>query len=344
MSLITCLRNKITQKKTRFLQMRYCMGTFLTVEVATHASEDEASKVIRRAFEEARRLEGVLSRFRSESEISRINQKAFQKPQPVSAEVFQLLKKCVEFNQLTGGVFNMATASLTKLWRRCAQESRFPVDQEIQKTLCGLEASSIVLDDGERTVCFREPSTQLDLGAVGKGYALDRMIDVLWAYEVEEAVLDFGGNIYYFSKDCKDRESQDELFGIVDPTSQTDLAAKIQIRNQAMSTSASYERHFKIQGKTFSHILDPRTGCPASTDVLSATVISSSAQAADMLSTTAFTLGAQGALALVEDFQGAEIILVTLKDKDSRLEVSSGLEKCDHSVFRHKNKNRRGHS
>ncbi len=176
----------------------------------------------------------------------------------------------------------------------------------------------VVLDPKTHTVFFTQPGVRIDLGGIGKGYAVDRGIEILQASGIAHALVTAGGD----SRIIGDRFGKPWIVGIRHPDDKTRVIAKIPLVDTAMSTSGDYERYFDEDGVRYHHIIDPRTGKSAS-KVRSATILASTATRTDGLSKTAFVLGAEEAMKIYEKLDDVDAILVT---PDGRVLYSKGLE------------------
>ncbi|MBI5144461.1 MAG: FAD:protein FMN transferase [Candidatus Omnitrophica bacterium] len=282
--------------------MRYLMGTFLRIE-ALHHGADAAERCLEEAFDEVRRIEGVLSRFREDSQIYMLNKSAHDSPQHIDIELFYLLEKCIEFSKRTGGAFDITIAPLTDLWRQAERKGILPEKDEIDYLLSQIGYQEIILDEDARTISFKNRHLKIDLGAAGKGYALDRAAAVLKKNGIEKAYLDFGGQISYI-----DESNSVEYVGIKNPLRPEEVMTSLPIKNQSISTSGSYERYFEVMERTYSHIIDPATGRPVDNCILSVNVIGESAMESDMFSTALFVLGLDAGSRLIEKSYGVKAL------------------------------------
>ncbi len=303
MSLMSCTGNNLINEYP-LRRMHYVMGTFLSIEVFD-SDEDKASEVIEIAFNEARRIERLLSRFREDSLIFKVNNLAYIQPQVIDEELFRILKDCLEFSKKTGGAFDITVAPLMELWSEAEKLNALPDREAIDYLLSKIGYQNIVLDERAKTVFLKNP-LKLDLGAVGKGYALDRVVEILREKEIEKARLDFGGHLYYF-----DQNNVEEYVGIRNPLQPEEIIFSLPLRNKSISTSANYERNFRIQNRIYGHLINPLTGYPVDNEILSISVISSCAMSVDILSTAVFILGQNEGIKLIENINDVGAIIIT---------------------------------
>jgi len=333
MSLMSCIKNdgskyfSLTRHPEErsdegsLKRMRYLMGTFLSIEVF-HFDERKAGQAIELAFGEVRRIEKSLSRFNPYSKIFEINQSAHIKPQAIDGELFHLIQECLKASKVSTGAFDITVAPLMDLWSLAEKINSAPSQSQISDLLFNIGYQKVILDEEEKAVFFKNPYLKIDLGAAGKGYALDRAVKILKEEGIKRARLDFGGHLYYFDNS----ELDAEYIGIRNPMSCEEIIFSIPLENRSISTSANYERHFNIQGKRYGHIINPLSGFPVDNRIASVSVISPSALEADILSTAFFALGLDKGMQLIKNTNEAEAIIVTDNNGKPQLYFSQNYE------------------
>lgn len=222
------------------------------------------------AFDEVRRLDRLLSNYRPESEWSQVNRYAAERPVKISAELFQLLSACVEYSRQSDGAFDISVGPLMKVWGFYKGSGHLPQKSEVVSALQKVGYRNILLDASNRTVRFAKQGVELDPGGIGKGYAVDRMVDILRRDRVESALVSASGSSIY-ALGAPPGEAGWKV-RIRDPKDEAKTVTEVTLKNESMSTSGNYEKFFWAEGKIYSHIMDPRTGYP-STGMLSASVI-----------------------------------------------------------------------
>jgi thiamine biosynthesis lipoprotein len=236
------------------------MGT--TYTIAVYGTDRFAlDSAVESAFEEAARLDELLSNYRPESEWSRVNREAAKGPVKVSDELFRLLEQCKGYSQASEGAFDITVGPLMKIWGFYKQDGRIPHRAEIRQALGRMGWQNIQLDAAARTVRFSRP-IEMDPGGIGKGYAVDRMIEVLKRQGVDRALISAGRSSIY-GLGAPPSEPRGWRVTIPDPRDQRKSAAEVFLRNESMSTSGTSEKFFRAGSKVYSHIMDPRTGYPA---------------------------------------------------------------------------------
>ena len=255
-------------EKLRLSSSLDAMGATFTV-VAYDKDRQKLESSVDQAFEEIRRLDSLLSNYKKDSEWSRVNRDAADKPVPVSAELFRLLAACVEYSRKSEGAFDITVGPLIKLWGFYKGSGRLPHRAEIRSVLAKTGYRNVLLDPDSQTVQFRKRGVEIDPGGIGKGY-VDRMVDVLKDTGVVSALISAGGSSIYALGTPPGRQGW--KVKIRHPRSPGKTVEEIVLRDGSMSTSGSYEKFFMAGGKLYSHIFDPRTGYPA-TGMLSVSVV-----------------------------------------------------------------------
>lgn len=222
---------------------------------------NQMEAAVEAAFDEVRRLDRMLSNYRPNSELGELNRYAAEHPVKVTPELFQVLRKCVEYSRESEGAFDISVGPLMKVWGFYKGTGHLPKKEEVARALEKVGYRNILLDPEERTVRFARPGVELDPGGIGKGYAVDRMVDVLKENGITSALVNAGGSsIYGLGAPNHDQGWEVK---IRDPRDATKTVATLYLKDQSMSTSGSYEKFFEADGKIYSHIMDPRSGYPA---------------------------------------------------------------------------------
>jgi thiamine biosynthesis lipoprotein len=214
------------------------------------------------AFAEAHRLDRLLSNYLAGSEWSAMNREAAIRPIRVTPELFALLSDCLEYSRMSDGAFDITVGPLMKVWGFYKGEGRLPQPKEVEAALSRVGYRHVRLDPGLRTVRFALPGMDLDPGGIGKGYAVDRMVAVLKQAGVRIALVSASGSSIYGLGAPPDAP-QGWPITIHNPWDPSAAAAHVVLENLSLSTSGSYEKFFWAEGRTYSHIVDPRTGYPA---------------------------------------------------------------------------------
>lgn len=236
-------------------------------------------------------LESQLSYFRPDSEISEINRSAAEEPVCVEARLFLLLQAADTLYRETDGAFDLTATPLWKAWGFARGEGRLPSQEEVAEALETVGGSQVELDADCQTVRFRKPGIELNLGSIGKGYAVDRVAELLDVAEINDYLIQ-GGQSSVMAKGTRlsGNEPDGWLVGLGHPLRPGTRLGYVRVRDGALGTSGSASQFFRHKGRRYSHIVDPRNGQP-SEGVLSATVLAPEAATADALATSFFVMG-----------------------------------------------------
>lgn len=251
------------------------------------------------SLDEVERLEARLSHYRADSEVCDLNRRAAFEPVRMEPSLFELLRRAVFLSEVTGGAFDCTAGPLVTCWGFFRGRGQKPEPGDLDAARARVGSRLLEFDDRDRTVRFTREGVEVHLGAIGKGYAVDRAVEVLRALGVEAALV-HGGTSTIYALGAPPGEVGWEI-GIVDPRDRGRRLASVRMRDRALSTSGDYEQFFEMDGRRFPHVLDPRTGDPAS-GTWSAAVLADSATDTDALSTAAFVLGTAGTQRLCEQY------------------------------------------
>ncbi|HUS08636.1 MAG TPA: FAD:protein FMN transferase [Bryobacteraceae bacterium] len=214
------------------------------------------------AFEEVKRLDRMLSNYRPGSEWSQVNQYAAEHPVKVSRELFELLSACVEYSRLSEGAFDISVGPLMKVWGFYKGSGHLPHRAEVRGALAKVGYRNLILDRKALTVQYRRPGVEIDPGGIGKGYAVDRLVDILRHNGIESGLVTAGGSSIY-ALGAPPNEPRGWRISIRHPKDGHRTVQEVFLKDVSMSTSGSYEKFFRAEGRIYSHLMDPRTGFPA---------------------------------------------------------------------------------
>jgi thiamine biosynthesis lipoprotein len=274
------------------------------------------------AFDVLDRLEDQLTVYREHSEVCRLNRTAFQAPMPVEEGLFGLLQLAARITEETDGAFDVTAGALIKAWGFYRGPRRMPADAERAAALEHTGMRWVRLDPERRTVAFERRGLEINLGSIGKGYALDCVGGHLAATGKFPAVLLHGGRSSVYARGSPDDDPRGWLVGISHPWEPGRRLAEVWVRDRSLATSAATFQHLEHKGKKLGHVLDPRTGWPAS-GMASATAVAPTGAEADALSTAFYVGGVElarrycaahpevGAILLPEG-DGAELVFLNL--------------------------------
>jgi len=245
------------------------MGT--NFDIVAYGTQLEAlDSAIGDALKEVNRLDRLLSNYRPESELSRINQLGSRGPVSVGRELFEFLSRCGAYSEASEGTFDITVGPLVKAWGFYKGTGDRPQPDKVLEALDKVEYRNIILDEQNMTVKFAKHGMELDPGGIGKGYAVDKMAEILKRQGVDSALIVGGGSTIYGFGSPPDEPGWKVT--IKDPHHPSRLADSVTLKNEAISTSGDLEKFFWADGKIWGHIIDPRSGYPA-TGTLSVSVI-----------------------------------------------------------------------
>ena len=243
-----------------------------------------------RALAEAQRIDRMLSNYRTDSELSRVNRDASRFPVHVSDEFFDLLQVCLRVSGESDGTFDITVGPLMKTWGFFKGSGSLPRPDLVREAMRRVGYRYVALDSAKKTVRFRKEGMELDPGGVGKGYAVDRMAAALRKASVRCALISGGGSSI-FGLGAPPDEPQGWLVHIADPKNDRKTVADVRLKDVSLSTSGSNEKFFWADGKVYSHIMDPRTGYPAQ-GTLSVSVLAPETLDSEIWAKPYFVLGA----------------------------------------------------
>lgn len=272
-------------------------------------------------------LEQLFSAHISTSDVCRINETAGDHAVRVSAEVMTVLKTARAYAEKSGGAFDPTIGPLVSLWGIGSEHERVPSDSEIDAARALVNWQLLTLDEEAGTAFLEKGGMALDLGGIAKGFAADELAMLLKEAGVTSALVDLGGNVYVIGSrptdDGKSASGNPWRVGIKDPFHPEDGAGlRADVRDVSVVTSGNYERYFEKDGVRYHHIIDPKTGRPAESGLVSCTIIDSSSLIADVLSTGVFVLGKDKGLELLEK-EGKEGVCISL---DGTVSVTADMQ------------------
>ncbi|MCG8448437.1 MAG: FAD:protein FMN transferase [Pirellulales bacterium] len=258
--------------------------------VQFHEADRDATEDVLAAFDTLESLETQMTIYRDHSEVIEINLNAADNPVEVEPGLFCLFELASKLSYETGGAFDITSSPLSRAWGFLRREGRLPSGKEIDAALAKVGYEKVKLDSERRTIHFREPGVEINLNSIGKGYALDRVAQQLDGLGVRD-YLWHGGSSSVLARGGNRADPQGAwTLGLRDPLQPVRRIAEFHLRDQALGTAGGATQFFQHEGRSLSHIIDPRTGWPAE-GVLTATVVAPSAAEADALATAFFVMG-----------------------------------------------------
>ena len=287
-------------------EVRPAMGT--TVEIYLYAPGSErAAELFEAAFEEIERVEAALSHYRPTSEISRINTAAARGSVITDPEVFGLIQQALDYSRRSGGAFDITVGPLVRAWGFFRDDGHYPSPDELSAARAKVGWQKVAADSAARSIRFLTPGIELDLGGIGKGFALDHAARILQRHGVTAALLGVGQSSYLALGAPPDAEGWPVTVSC--PSEPARALSTVRLRDRSLSTSGNDQKYFELDGQRYSHIIDPRTGQPTA-GMMQVTVTALTATESDALSTALLVLGLERAADLIEETGGAAALLV----------------------------------
>ncbi|MGO4821752.1 MULTISPECIES: FAD:protein FMN transferase [unclassified Flavobacterium] len=266
----------------------------------------EADHFIDMAVAETSRLEHLISDWIPTTTISEVNRNAGIKPVKVPKEVFDLVQRSIKISELTSGAFDISYASMDKIWKFDGSMTQMPTPEEIKNSVARVGYQNIILDASNSTVFLKNVGMKLGLGGIGQGFIADKIKAMLVKEGVTAGIVNISGDINTWGKQLDGKQWK---VGIKNPLNKDKIFATFPLEDSAVETSGSYEKYVTFNGKRYSHIIDTRTGYPAS-GIISVSVFAKSTELADALATGIFVLGVDVGLDLVNQLPGVGCIYV----------------------------------
>lgn len=294
----------------------FLMGTYMEIRAIGRKAPQALDAIFARLVE----IEDRMTKNNEASEIAAINQQAGLAAVAVSDDTFTVIERALHYAELTQGKFDPTIQPIVELWQIGTPQARVPGEAEIKAKLPMVNYEAIEVNRSNSTVRLNQAGMGLDLGGIAKGYAADEAVRILQEYGVKKALINLGGNLYAVGTNPN---NQPWRIGIQDPEDdRNQFIAVIEAEDQTLVTSGAYERFLEHNGITYHHILDPETGYPAASDLLSVTIVTSNSMDADALSTSVYILGREAGLTLIESLPNIEAVLI---DRDYRVYLTAGL-------------------
>ncbi len=287
----------------------FMMGTVITQKVYGQEAKAATEEVRQRL----KAIEELMTINAPGGDINKLNEAAGKNAVILTKETINILATAKEYAQISGGAFDVTIGPLVKAWGIFTDHPRIPGREEIERLKKLTDDKTLEVDTANSTAKLEMPGQIVDLGGIAKGYSGDEAIKIYKKHGIKSAYINLGGNVVVLGK-----KPDGKLWriGIQNPRAENGYYLGIvEVTDKAVVTSGDYERFFEKDGVRYHHILDPKTGAPSDSGLISATIITDISMDADALSTAVFVLGLEKGMALVESLKGVEAILVT-KDKE----------------------------
>ena len=293
-------------KRTQIL-----LGTVVEIQVRD-ADEEKAEDAIAKAFKEIKRIDDLFTTYNEESPVWNLNNTT-DSIISVDPEIYNLIVLCDSITKISKGCFDVSLDNLTKVWGFCNDNPHLPAKLEIDSAMLISGWKNVKLLGNNKII--KTKKVGLNFGAIAKGYAVDKAIDVLKKLGIKDALVNAGGEISAIGDAW--------IVGIQHPREVNSIIKKLKLKNVTVATSGDYEQYFEKDGLRYHHILDPKTGSP-STGLQSVTIINKSNTFADALATAVFVMGKEDGIKLIESLDDTEAMIIY---SDGKIFFSSGFEK-----------------
>lgn len=292
--------SQVTYKKTASL-----LGSPFDITVVAKDSI-QANTYTNEAIDEVKRIENLISDWIPTTQISSVNNNAGIQPIKVDAEVYDLVERALKISKLTNGAFDISYASMDRIWKFDGSMKKMPSKEEIKKSVEKVGYQNVILNQKDTTIFLKNKGMKIGLGGIGQGYIADKIKELLKSKGCESGLVNVSGDISTWGKQM---DGKLWTIGIINPMNKNKVFATFPLENTAVETSGSYEKYVVFNGKRYSHIIDPRTGYPAS-GVVSISVFAKQTEMADALATGIFVMGVEVGLDFVNQIKGLECIIV----------------------------------
>lgn len=277
--------------------------------------------ILEDALDEVDRIDRLMSHYKTESPLSRINRDASASPVPVEPELFDFIAESIRYSRDSDGAFDITVGPLMKAWGFFRGEGRLASDADVESARRLVGSEHVVLDSERRTIRFDRPGVELDLGGIAKGYAVDRVVKMIKARNVASALVSAGGSTIYGLGSPPDRSAWS--VSLQDPIESGKVARNVELNDRALSVAGSSEKSFEVDGIRYSHIMDPRTGRPVQ-GVLSVAVLTKTGTQGDALDDAFFVLGPDLTRHYLKRLEAVEAFFFVPKDRKAWTMIHEG--------------------
>ena len=279
---------------------------------AVSDNEQNANRIINAGIDEIKRIEKLLTTFQDSSETNLINRNAGIEPVRVSEEIFNLIERSIKISSITQGAFDITYGSIDKsLWNFDTQMKSLPDKQTAREMVRLINYRNIVLDRENSTVFLKEKGMRIGFGGIGKGYAAEMAKCKMQQLGITNGIVNASGDLTTWGL----QPNGDEwTVGIANPNISGEVFSFLKISGLAVATSGNYEKFIMIDGKKYSHTIDPRTGLPV-TGIKSVTIITKNAEIADAMATPVTIMGVKAGLHMINQMKDVDVIIIDDHDK-----------------------------
>jgi FAD:protein FMN transferase len=293
--LLGCLAfsaNAEKRERLRYEESRVSMACTYTIVIYGDELQP-LRQIANAALDEVDRIDRLMSHYKFDSPLSRLNREAANQAVKVEPELFDFLVACVGYSRASVGAFDITVGPLMKAWGFFRGEGRLPSEAKLAAVRSQLGYQNLLFDQSARTIRFARPGMELDLGGIAKGYAVDRVVGLLKQHSIDTALVNAcGSTLYGLGSPPEVAAGKGWKVDLRDPLDARKTALTVWLRDRALSVSGSYEKFFELKGQRYSHVMDPRTGRPVP-GVLSVAVVTASGTAGDALDNVFYVQGVE---------------------------------------------------
>ncbi len=294
------------------------MGNRFEISVLT-TDESRANICIDAAVAEIQRIEKLLTTFKDDSDTNHINAAAGINPVTVESEVIELIQRSLKISAITQGSFDITYGSVDKtLWNFDKDMKSLPDAATAKRSVRLINYRNVIVNEKESTVFLIEKGMRIGFGGIGKGYAAEKAKTILQHMGIVSGIVNAAGDLSAWGSQ---ENGEPWTIGIADPDARHHPFSSLNITNMAIATSGNYEKYVMIDGKKYSHTIDPKTGLPVS-GIKSVTIIAPNAELADALATPVMVMGTDAGLHLINQLPGISCIII---DDNNKLYTSSNI-------------------
>jgi thiamine biosynthesis lipoprotein len=279
----------------------------------------QANQYEDQAIAEVKRIENLISDWIPTTPVSQINQAAGKKAVTVPLELIELIERSIKISKLTDGAFDISYASMDRIWKFDGSMKEMPSPEAIQQSVAKVGYQKIIIDKENQTVMLKDEGMKLGLGGIGQGYIADKIKALLQSNGCVAGLVNVSGDISTWGKQPNGEQWK---VGIKNPMNKNKIFATFPLEDTAVETSGSYEKYVTFNGKRYSHIIDTRTGYPA-TGLISVSVFAKTTELADALATGVFVMGKDAGMNLVNQLPGISCIMV---DEEGKVSTSKNID------------------
>ncbi|MCJ8166777.1 FAD:protein FMN transferase [Pontibacter sp. E15-1] len=299
-----------TKEPNTYRKVLLLMGTRFELAVVTR-DEQRGWEAIAAGITEIKRIEALISEWQPTSQTSAINRNAGIKPVAVASELYDLISRSNRISEMTGGAFDISFAAIDKVWHFDGSMKTLPTQAQVAASVSKINYRNIILNPADHSVFLKETGMKIGFGGIGKGYAANRARDVMREMGMAGGVVNAAGDLVTWGKQA---DGQPWYVGVADPAEKDKVFSWLTADETSVVTSGNYEKNVTLNGKRYSHIIDPRTGFPVS-GLKSVTIVCANGELADALATAVSVLGREEGLYLINQLKGVECLLLTDTDE-----------------------------